>query len=219
MVSLTREQVRAIDKHAQAVLGVPTIVLMENAGRAAVDAIERHFGRSAGRRFAVVAGAGNNGGDGFVMARHLAMRGAVVTTFLLAGAAEAGGDAGTNLAILRNLQHDIRDAAGPALSSLGKQLGEYEYVIDAIGGTGITGPLRQGAAAAVEQVNASGLPVIAVDIPTGLDCDNGTTAGPCVRAAFTVTMAAMKQGFLAPSARQYTGEVVVVDIGIPVTAG
>ncbi len=167
------------------------------------------------KRVAVVAGAGNNGGDGFVIARHLAMRGAEVVTFLVAPEAKIAGDAAVNLAILRNLGHDIRPLDSAAIAGLAARLAGFDAVVDAVGGTGIQGALRGDTAVAVEQMNAAGRPVIAVDIPTGLDCDTGEALGPTVRAAVTVTFAARKLGFDAPRSRQYTGQVVVADIGVP----
>ncbi len=168
------------------------------------------------KRVAVVAGAGNNGGDGFVIARHLAMRGAEVVTFLVAPEAKIAGDALANLTILRNLGHDIHPMDSAAIAGLAAQLAGFDAVVDAVGGTGIQGALRGDTAVAVEQINAAGRSVIAVDIPTGLDCDTGDAPGPTVRAAVTVTFAARKLGFDAPRSLPYTGQVVVADIGIPV---
>jgi hydroxyethylthiazole kinase-like uncharacterized protein yjeF len=282
-MSLSRDQVRSADRHAIEVLGVPGVVLMENAGRGAADAIEQFLAgavpaevgagpraKSAGRtqaeapgvsqsesrglsgkRVAIVAGAGNNGGDGFVVARHLHIRGASVAVFLVAEEAKIVGDAAVNLRIIRNLGLNIRAAAakadgghpaglgaaapsgakseggaragadpGPSgpvpMDSLAEVLRGFDLVVDAVGGTGIQGPLRGSQAAAVEQINASGVPVVALDIPTGLDCDTGAAAGPVVRAKLTVTFAARKKGFDAPGAARYTGQVLVADIGVPV---
>jgi len=213
--SLTREQVRRLDRCAIETAGVPGVVLMENAGRNTADEIERFLGgAAAGRSIAIVAGAGNNGGDGFVIARHLAMRGATVTTFLVAPAGKVAGDAAVNLAILRELAHDVRDVC-ENLPGLARKLAGADLVVDAVGGTGISGTLRGGLASAVEQINAAARPVVAVDIPTGLDCDSGAADGPVVRAAMTVTMLARKKGFDNPDAAAFTGEVRVVDIGIP----
>ena len=215
MRAMRREDFRRIDRYAIETLGVPGVVLMENAGRGAADAIEVFLGGCAGRKVAIVAGAGNNGGDGFVIARHLAIRGAAVTTFLAASPDKITGDAAVNLAILRNLRHDVRALDAEALGGLAESLRPFDLVVDAIGGTGISGPLRGAPATAVEAVNAAGRAVIAVDIPTGLDCDTGEAAEPAIRAAMTVTFVAGKIGFDAPGAAAYTGKVVVADIGIP----
>jgi NAD(P)H-hydrate epimerase len=215
MRALSREEVRRIDRYAIETLGVPGMVLMENAGRNAADAIEQFLDGVESKKVAIVAGPGNNGGDGFAVARHLAMRGAIVTTFLLAPQDRLSGDAATNLTILRNLRADISVVTGPELARLAETLRQFDLVVDAVGGTGISGPLRGELAAAVEQINAAARPVAAIDIPTGLDCDTGEAHEPTVRAALTVTFVAPKLGFDSPSAAGYTGKVIVADIGIP----
>jgi NAD(P)H-hydrate epimerase len=215
MSGLSREQIRGIDRYAMEKLGVPGVVLMENAGRGAADEIEKFLGGVRNIKIAVVAGAGNNGGDGFVIARHLAMRGATVATFLATDASKISGDAAVNLAILRSLGHDIRELSAEMMPAMGGLLRGFDLVVDAVGGTGVRGPLRGEQAEVVRAINAAGVRVAAVDIPTGLDCDTGDAPSPAVRAAITVTMAAMKKGFDAPQARQYTGEIRLVDIGVP----
>jgi NAD(P)H-hydrate epimerase len=215
MQSLTRDQTRAIDRFAIETLGVPGVVLMENAGRLCADAVGDFLHGPAGRKVAICAGAGNNGGDGFVMARHLSMRGAAVAVFLVSPAERLSGDAEINYRIARNLGLDIREVGSAELASLSKELAGFDVIIDAVGGTGIRGALRGDIAVAVEQINAAGVPVVAVDIPTGLDCDTGRADGPAVRAKLTVTMVARKKGFDTPASAEFTGEVRVVDIGIP----
>jgi NAD(P)H-hydrate epimerase len=218
--SLTREQVRSIDACAIETLGVPGVVLMENAGRNCADRIETFLVGEGSRRVAIVAGKGNNGGDGHVIARHLRNRGAGVEVFLLADDSEITGDAATNLAIIRNLGVTVHSPQQCSADALGEAIGQggFDLIVDAIGGTGISGALRGSLAEAVEQVNGvasrESIPVVAVDIPTGLDCDTGQADGPAIRAALTVTFVARKVGFDQPGSREYTGEVVVVDIGI-----
>lgn len=212
MRSLSRLEVRRVDRIAIDQLGVSGLVLMENAGRGAADAIAQKWGPSIS--VAIVAGAGNNGGDGFVVARHLAMRGAKVATFLVAPLEKISGDAQANLAILQKLHHDIHEIPAAEMDSLGQRLRKFDVIVDAIGGTGIQGAIRGQLAAAVEQVNAAGRPIVAIDIPTGLDCDTGLASGPAIRASMTVTFVASKLGFDAPGAAQYTGDVIVADIGI-----
>jgi len=215
MRSLTRDQTRAIDRFAIEQLGVPGVVLMENAGRLCADAVGDFLAGPAGRKVAICAGAGNNGGDGFVVARHLAMRGARVAVFLVSPADELSGDAEINYRIARNLHLDIRHVGSAELANLSRELRGFDVVVDAVGGTGIRGALRGDIAVAAEQINAAGRPVVAVDIPTGLDCDTGRAEGPAVRANLTVTMVARKKGFDSPASAEFTGEVRVVDIGIP----
>lgn len=215
MKSLTRDEVRALDRCAIETLAVPGVVLMENAGRNAAAEIDSFLGGCRGKAVAVVAGAGNNGGDGFVIARHLSMRGARVVTFLIAPAEKVVGDAATNLAIIKNLALPVHILAESEMAQLGSRLSDFDLVVDAVGGTGVSGPLRGGAAEAVNQINASARPVVAVDIPSGLDCDLGVAPGPAVRAALTVTFAARKKGFDVSGAEAYTGVVKVADIGVP----
>jgi len=215
MRSLTRDQTRAIERFAIERIGVPGVVLMENAGRLCADAVGDFLAGPAGRKVAICAGAGNNGGDGFVVARHLSMRGASVVVFLVSPADELSGDAEINYRIARNLHLDIREVGSAELANLSRELRGFDVVVDAVGGTGIRGALRGDIAVAVEQINAAGRPVVAVDIPTGLDCDTGRAEGPAVRANLTVTMVARKKGFDSPASAEFTGEVRVVDIGIP----
>lgn len=214
---LSRRQVREFDRLAIEDWGVPGVVLMENAGRNAADAVENFLGGVSGKSLAVVAGTGNNGGDGFVIARHLHLRGADVAVFVVGEPAGMTGDAAANFAILGKLEIDASPCPPEVLAHLAEELRACDLVVDALGGTGISGPLRGDLATAVEQINAAGRDVVAVDIPTGLDCDTGKAEGPAVRAALTVTMVARKKGFDAPGADRYTGEVVVVDIGVPLT--
>lgn len=208
MRPLSRDEIRGIDR-AAIELGVPGVVLMENAGRNAADEIEAVLDKKPAS-VAIVAGAGNNGGDGFVIARHLAIRGHRVAVFLCAPQEKVRGDANTNLQILIALSFDIRQGTD-ALA----QLVEYDIVVDAIGGTGVTGELRGWMLEAVEAVNSARRPVVAIDIPTGLDCDTGIPGTPTVKAQLTVTMLASKKGFENPASQPFTGKVKVVDIGIP----
>lgn len=215
MRSMKREEIRLIDRCAIETLGVPGVVLMENAGRNAAGAVCEMLGEPADKRVAVVAGAGNNAGDGFVVARHVAARGAEVVIFLIAPREKISGDAAVNLEIIVNLGHDLRDVDEADLGGLSGQLASFDVVVDAVGGTGIRGALRGAFASAVEQINAADRPVLAIDIPTGLDCDTGAAEGPVVKAARTVTFVARKTGFDVPAAEHYTGQVSIADIGIP----
>ena len=142
-VALSRREVRAFDRMAMEQWGVPGVVLMENAGRNIADAVCEFLGGAPGRRVAVVAGRGNNGGDGFVVARHLHLRGGEVGVFLVGDASRMTDDARVNFAIIEALGLDIRPRAGPALEGLGEELRGFELVVDALGGTGISGSLRK----------------------------------------------------------------------------
>ncbi len=216
MKPLSRQEVRRGDKFAIDNLGISGAVLMENAGRAITDEISRYISGLDCKTVAIVAGSGNNGGDGFVVARHIIIRGGKPKVFLVAPESKIAGDAKTNLDIFRNLGGGICGATGESGEALAEKLSSFDLLVDAIGGTGITGPLRENLAEAVRQINSAGKPIIAIDIPTGLDCDTGSPTDPTVRAQMTVTMVAPKLGFAQPGAADFTGEVRVVDIGVPV---
>jgi NAD(P)H-hydrate epimerase len=211
---LTRNQVRAIDRRAIDEFGVPGVVLMENAGRGAAEVL-----LSLGARGAVVicCGKGNNGGDGFVIARHLDNRSVPVRVLLFADPATLSGDAALNHGILRRSGMVIDVRAGPAIDedALRQELAAAEWIVDALFGTGLTGAVRPPFDRVIAAVNASGAKVLAVDIPSGLDCDTGQPLGPTVRAQHTVTFVAEKKGFANPAAREWTGVVHVADIGAP----
>ncbi len=214
--SLSRRQVREFDRLAIEQWGVPGVVLMENAGRGATDAIEDFFGGATGKSIAVISGVGNNGGDGFVIARHLHLRGASIRVFVVGDTAKMTADASTNFAILKPLEIDVHHLASEEIPNLSETLRGFDLIVDALGGTGISGPLRGDLAIAVAQINAAGKPIVAIDIPTGLDCDTGVAHEPTIKARLTVTFAARKIGFDVPGASDYTGKVVVADIGVPV---
>lgn len=211
---LRREQVRRLDRIAVERFGIPSLLLMENAGRGAAQVI---LESSNLRRPPVLAvcGKGNNGGDGFVICRHLANEGLPVQVILL-GPEEAfpsGGDAGTNLSILKKMGVAVSSADSPG--ELARPLSDAGMIVDAILGTGLNGEVRGAAKDAILALNEAGKPILAVDIPSGLDCDAGTPLGVAVRAEETATFAAMKVGFTRPGAQAYTGAVTVVPIGCP----
>ena len=215
METLTRKQVRNFDRHAIETLGIPGVVLMENAGKNAASIIARFLGSLTARTVAIVAGAGNNGGDGFVIARHLTNRDGNVAVFLVADPQKIADDAKTNLDIIRNLDYNIRQVKTADMDNLSRELEAFDLIVDAVGGTGIRGPLRNDLALAATQINQASRPVVAVDLPTGLDCDTGTAEAPTVRAELTITFVAKKLGFNNPASEDYTGQVVIADIGVP----
>ena len=215
MYVLDRDSVRAVDRAAIDEYGIPGIVLMENAARAlAVEtlAMMRMIRSTHGpnRAVVIVCGRGNNGGDGWALARHLHNAGSDVRIAPL-GEPRAGGDATVNCRICRNMK--LREIAGDDLPA---HLADCDLVVDAIFGTGLDRPVTGAAAAVIERINGSGRPVLAVDVPSGLDCDTGQPLGSTIRAARTVTFVARKPAMNVQAARTYTGEVVVADIGAPV---
>jgi NAD(P)H-hydrate epimerase len=210
----TAEQMRALDRRASADLGIPGATLMENAGRGAAEAMLRAWPRlSRGRRaVAIVCGKGGNAGDGFVVARHLRGRHVPVTVLLTSPERDIAGDAGTMLVELRRagvrprLVEDERGAA--------RELRHAEVVVDALLGTGARGAPQGLVARMIEAINASGRPVVALDVPSGLDADGGAAPGALVNAALTATFAALKRGLVMGPAAAAAGRVEVVPIGI-----
>jgi NAD(P)H-hydrate epimerase len=213
---VTAEEMRQADRRASERYGVPSLLLMENAGRGAVDALERVFGPVRGRRLVVVCGKGNNGGDGFVAARHLASRGAEVGVWLAARTAEVRGDAATNLqAVVRARLPLVELADGAAVEGLRGALASSDVVVDALLGTGVTGPATGAIAEAIGAINGAGRPVCALDLPSGLSADHGRLLGPTVRAALTVTFGLPKLGLLLHPGAAEAGRIERVDLGVP----
>ena len=216
MLTLSREQVRQIDQRAIAEYGMSGLVLMENAGRGVADVLCSLAGDAA---VAICCGKGNNGGDGFVVARHLDLRGVRVRVLLLADPYELTGDGATNFHVLQKCGVRILGFGG-ALQRAGSpsfdtELAQANWVVDALLGTGATGSPRPPYDWAIERINAAGKPVLAVDLPSGLDCDTGAAGKPTIVAAHTCTFVAAKPGFFAPGAARFTGELHVLDIGAP----
>jgi NAD(P)H-hydrate epimerase len=224
---LTREQCRAVDKYAIEQLGIPGVVLMENAGRNAADLIEswmlKRRPHSAGGLepgVCIVCGKGNNGGDGFVVARHLFNRGYPVTVDLAANAGDLTGDAAVNSEIARHMGIAIRELADISAVELAAQgWRKATVIVDALLGTGFSGEVREPLAGIMHRINAGSSPsgplIVAIDVPSGLDADTGVAAGPAIRAHRTITFLARKSGYQNKTARAYLGRLFVADIGAP----
>ncbi|OGC12319.1 NAD(P)H-hydrate epimerase [candidate division WOR-1 bacterium RIFOXYA12_FULL_52_29] len=209
MKTISVAQAKEFDHRAQVDFGVPSIVLMENAGRSAAEvALKMLWWRE---RAAVVCGVGNNGGDGLVAARHLYNQGKKVTVFVIGDHNRGTIDFMANLLIIEHLGLPIvwvKEAVQL------EELSQAELVIDALFGLGLTTPVRQPAREMIETINSLRRPVLAVDLPSGLNADSGEVMGAAVKAKCTVTFIAMKKGFLSPQAKQYCGRIIVRDIGI-----
>jgi NAD(P)H-hydrate epimerase len=216
---LTRAQVRDLDRRAIHEFGVPGVVLMENAGRGAAELLARL--NSERQRVLILCGPGNNGGDGFVIARHLDARGWPVEVRLFADPAKLSPDAATNLVPIQRsgiptlVYRAVTGQRVDVIPVLSEVLNRPCWIVDALFGTGLARPLGVPYDQIVALVNAGGRPVLAVDIPSGLDCDIGEPLGPTIRAAHTATFVAPKAGFRNPNARPWLGEVHVLDIGAP----
>jgi NAD(P)H-hydrate epimerase len=228
--TLSRKDVRELDRRAIEDFGVPGVVLMENAGRGCAELL---MTRNPDRLPVVVlCGPGNNGGDGFVIARHLDNHGYPVKAWLVRpDAPRAFGFGQAAAATDRRLSPDCavnadiwatsyplltNDAGGNAWKeALVADVTAGGWVVDALFGTGLTRPLEAPYHELIPFLNGRGKPVLAVDVPSGLDCDTGEPLGPAVRAAVTATFVAPKRGFLNPKSCEFTGEVRVTDIGAP----
>ncbi len=211
--SMTRTQVRDVDRRAVEDYQMPSLLLMENAGRGAVDVLEQS---GIGGPVVVCAGKGNNGGDGFVIARHLENRGHEVRVLLFAEPDSLQGDAEINFRILKAAGTPI-EALGPdvEMDQVAGRFQGADWIVDALLGTGTKGEIREPFSMIIKAINHSPARVLAVDLPSGMDCDTGRALGECVRANLTATFVARKIGFDAPNASNLTGEVHVVDIGVP----
>ncbi len=211
---LTREQTRELDRRAIEEFGVPGIVLMENAGRGMAELL-----RSLGINGPIVVccGKGNNGGDGFVIARHLDNASIQVHVLLFGDPAQLSGDAAINHRILAASGIPLEVFAGPPLDEerLRRHLTDADWIVDALFGSGLRGTIQSPFDRIIAAINAAGRRVFAVDIPSGLDSDTGQPLGIAIRAQHTGTVAAMKKGFLEPSAAAWLGQVHLIDMGAP----
>jgi len=219
---LTREQSRALDASAAALYHMPGVLLMENAGRGAAEVLASL--NLTCEPVVIVSGAGNNGGDGFVIARHAQNLGMAVELWVIAprtrrGAVQLSPDAAVNFAIVQaaDIPMTVVDIAEP-----GEWLPDFQvacekagWIVDALFGTGLARPAVGVYADAIHAVNAASKPVLAVDVPSGLDADTGDPLGPTVTARCTATFVAPKAGFANPASRAFTGQMHVIDIGAP----
>jgi hydroxyethylthiazole kinase-like uncharacterized protein yjeF len=215
MELVTAAEMRALDHAAIHERHIPGLRLMENAGQAVVAAMEREFGSLRGKTITVVSGKGQNGGDGFVVARLLRQRRCKARVVLLAPQDWLKGDAATTLRKYTRgggRCYQLRPDSPNVLNSL---LAESDVLVDAIFGTGLNAPVEGLAAHAIRSMNESGLPIVAIDLPSGLSADTGETLGPTIAASLTVTLARPKRGLYLGDGPNVAGRVCVGDIGIP----
>ena len=208
-----REGIRAVDRAAIQEYGIPGIVLMENAALGLATEALRMMDAAGDRSPAVliVCGSGNNGGDGYALARHLHNRG-VQPILVSIGEPQPHTDAGVNFAVCRNMR--LRQVSPEQVKEV-LQREHISLIVDAIFGTGLDRPVPQQVAEVIETINASGRPVLAVDVPSGIDCNSGSVLGAAIQATRTVTFVGHKAGFTELHAQKLLGEIVVVDIGAP----
>lgn len=213
MKVVTAAEMRQIDQDTIEGIGIPGIVLMETAGSAIVRAIQQHYPTR--QRIGIFVGKGNNGGDGIVIARQLAHAGRDVHLFLVSPPDSFTGEAAINLQIAKNLGLQIETILTEAEFKSNTNIAHCEFLVDAILGTGLSGTVRDPIATIIKTVNNLSIPILSVDLPSGLDADTGHPLGTCVPADRTITIGLPKRGLLVHPGAELAGKLEVVDIGFP----
>ncbi len=214
----TAAEIRQLDREAIDTLGIPGIVLMENAGLQVVQVMNAYFPHLKQQKVLVACGKGNNGGDGLVVARHLNNQGVDVRVTLLTEKPQLKGDAKINFDIAEKMNIPIVEiTSNEQLPAFRNLLLQADIVVDAILGTGLNDAVKGLYKHVIESINKAHKPIIAVDIPSGLSADTGMVYGSCIKADVTVTFAIPKRGVILYPAADYVGALEVVDIGIPKT--
>jgi NAD(P)H-hydrate epimerase len=213
---LNSTQMREADRRAIDEIGIPSLVLMENAGRQVVAAMEAMHGDLGEQQIAVLCGRGNNGGDGLVVARTLLQLGVTVSVFLLGQVSDVRGDARSNLEILGRLGLSVVEIADSQAWELHfSEVRECSLIVDAIFGTGLNAPVSGLIESVIADVNASGLTVVSIDLPSGLSADSPDPIGASIEADTTVALGAPKLPLVLPPGETRAGDIVIADIGIP----
>ncbi len=207
MKAVSRSEMQELDRRTIEDFGVPSIVLMENAGRGVKDVALNMLGRGLRKKVAIFCGPGNNGGDGFVAARYLVRQDIEVDVYIIGQKSRIKNGSKINLDILEKL-----GIVANELLSLPRV--DYELIIDAIFGIGLKGKVKGPTKDIIKDLNKCGIPILSVDVPSGLDADTGEVLGDAVKAKKTVTMQCPKKGFYINKGPEHAGEVVVVDVGI-----
>ena len=214
MIPLRREKIRLLDSLAINDYKIPGLILMENAGSKASEIIYKGLFNPTEDKVTILCGRGNNGGDGFVIARHLSNQGVSVKVFLFADRQQISGDAKINLEILYKMKVSIEEVLN--IEKVGEALKNSTTIVDAMLGTGVDGEIKDSFKQVIKIINnLKGKTVYAIDIPTGLDCNTGDILGECIMANKTITFVAPKVGFILKNGPAFCGEVIIVDISIP----
>jgi hydroxyethylthiazole kinase-like uncharacterized protein yjeF len=210
------EEMQELDRKAIETYRVPGMILMENAGRGAAEVISNTFPDIHKKKIAIIAGKGNNGGDGFVIARYLLNQGVSVKVFLLTDPKGLRGDAETNFNIFQRIKGEVLSVpSSKDYTRVKKDLEKFDILVDGIFGTGLDAEVRGYYREVIDHLNTLRKPTVAIDIPSGLDADTGKPLGTAIRASLTITFGLPKVGHLIPPGIDYVGEVKVIDIGIP----
>lgn len=214
--TLTTHQIKKLDQIAIEKIGIPSIALMENAGRSVAMEVLHRAKRFPKKSVLIFCGLGNNGGDGFVCARHLINHNVPPKIFLIGNLDHLKDDAALNYRILRNLKvpiHSVKSVA--SFEMLDDDFKRYKIIVDAIFGVGLNRAILDPFKSVIEKINSAKAHVISVDVPSGLDATTGKIYGVCVQAKTTVTFSFAKKGFYLREGPMYVGKIVVADIGIP----
>ena len=212
--SVTVRQIQNLDQIAIERYGIPSLVLMESAGRAVAEEVKKFLRRKKCPRVCIVCGVGNNAGDGFVAARHLLNAGIGTKVFLVGKARQLKHDAAVNCRILKRMKCPIKEVVSRHAFTL-QEIARADCVVDAIFGVGLDREIVEPFRSVIETINRAAKYVIAVDIPSGLDGTTGAIYGVCVNADRTMTFSFPKKGFLKGHGSRYAGKIIVADIGIP----
>ncbi len=207
MKTVSSSEMQELDRRTIEDIGVPSIVLMENAGRGVSDIALEMLGGGARKKVAIFCGPGNNGGDGFVAARYLARRGIEVEVHIIGQKSKIKNDPKINLEILKKSGVEAEEILSPAKL-------HCDLIIDAIFGIGLKGEVKGAARDIIKDLNVYGIPILSADVPSGLDADTGEVLGEAVKAKKTATMQFAKKGFYINKGPEHAGDVVVVDVGI-----
>jgi len=213
---VTADEIREMDRQTIESFGLPGRVLMENAGRGAARVLMKNFPELTSKRVAIAAGRGNNGGDGFVIARYLAYAGVSVTVYLLSESSRLSGDAADNFNLLASLGISVKEITNEEnFNQVKTEMAHHQLWVDAIFGTGLNSDVKGFFKSVINYINELNIPALSVDIPSGLHADSAKPCGACIRADITVTFAFAKIGHIQLPGADYTGELHIIDIGIP----
>lgn len=208
MRTVSVSEMQELDRRAIEGFGIPSIILMENAGRSVSSIAIDMLGCASEKKVAVFCGIGNNGGDGFVVSRYLAGQRVAVSVYIIGEKARVKNDAGINLNILEKMDIKIQEISSPVTL-------HADLIIDAIFGIGLNGKVKEPQMSIITDLNKRDCPILSIDVPSGLDADSGEVSGEAIKAKKTVTMQFPKKGFYINKGPEHVGEVVTVDIGIP----
>ncbi len=218
--ALSAEQAKRLDSIAIKEVGIPSIILMENAGRSLAEEVKRYVKRIERPFVCICCGVGNNAGDGFVAARHLLNAGIKVKIFLIGSSVGLKEDPNLNFRILKRLGYSVIELdtdSNRFFATLSRSLKKADVIVDAVFGIGLNRNISGHFKEVIDLINASRKRVVSADIPSGLDGTTGKVYGVCVKAHATVTFNFAKKGLFKAEGPKYAGKVIVADIGIPAT--